>query len=241
MAKLLITIIVASAHLPAAEPPNNLLKLVLERETATEAERGNYSYRQTVVVEELEDNGRKRGEYREIREVIFTPEGKRIEQLLKKPWNTLVRLKMTDQDFEDIRNVQPFLFTRDQLHMYQTAFKGEERVGDLNCWVIEVKPRQLLDGQRLFEGLAWIQQTDYSVVRMEGRAVPQVLSRKNENLFPRFATMRKQMGESLWFPEKTYGDDILTFHTGHLRMRLKIDYTNYQRFTAESTIRFNTP
>jgi hypothetical protein len=81
--------------LPAAEPPPDLLKRVLERETQTEAVRGNYAYRQKVLVEELEVRGRKRGEYREARDVVFTPEGQRHEQMVGKPVSTLDRLRLT--------------------------------------------------------------------------------------------------------------------------------------------------
>ena len=58
---------------PAEEPPPNLAKLVAQRETETEAERNQYTYRQTVTVEELDNNGAVRGDYREVRDVIFSP------------------------------------------------------------------------------------------------------------------------------------------------------------------------
>jgi hypothetical protein len=214
---------------------------MLEKETETEAVRANYAYRQTVLVEELDTTGRKRGEYREEREVIFTPEGKRIEQELRKPRNTLDRLRMTEEDFRDIRDVQPFLFTRDQLRLYQTRYRGEEQIAEFPCWVLEVKPRQILDGQRLFEGMVWVHQADYSVIQLEGRAVPQILNTKQENLFPRFRTFRKIVDGKLWFPDKTVGDDILPFRNGPLRLRLTIDYSAYKRFAAESTITFEPP
>ncbi|MDX1979383.1 MAG: hypothetical protein SFV51_03880 [Bryobacteraceae bacterium] len=229
------------APLCAADPPDSLLRRVLERETETQAVRANYAYRQSVVVEELETSGRKRGEYREIREVIFTPEGNRHEQMVKKPSNTLERLRMSDEDFQDIRDIQPFLFTRDQLHLYQTRFRGEETIAQYSCWVLEVKPRQILQGQRLFEGLVWVHQADFSVIQMEGRAVPQIYGRKEENLFPRFMTVRKLVDGNYWFPDRTVGDDILPFRTGPLRMRLKIEYSAYKRFAAESTIKFEPP
>ncbi|MBL8223059.1 MAG: hypothetical protein JNL62_27725, partial [Bryobacterales bacterium] len=108
----------------AAEPPPNLLKLVLERETETSAVRANYAYQQKVKIEELDPSGRKRGEYRESREVIFTPAGERVERMTGKPFHGLDRLRLTEEDFRDIRDVQPFLFTRDQLFLYQTRFKG---------------------------------------------------------------------------------------------------------------------
>lgn len=225
--------------LSAAEPPDNLLRRVLERETETQAARANYAYRQSVLVEELNTKGQKKGEYREVRDVIFSPTGERTEQTVKKPWNSLDRLKMTDEDFADIRDVQPFLFTREQLILYETKFRGEEKVAEYPCWVVEIKPRQILQGQRLFEGLIWVHQADFSVLQMEGRAVPQIYGRKQENLFPRFTTVRKLVDGKYWFPDKTDGDDVLQFSGGPLRMKLKIDYSDYKKFGAESTVTFD--
>src|SRR5947209_3627782 len=59
--------------LTAAEPPGNLSKLVAARETATAEERSHYAYTQSVRRQELDARGSQTGEYRETREVIFSP------------------------------------------------------------------------------------------------------------------------------------------------------------------------
>lgn len=223
--------------LHAADPPPDLLKRVLEKETATSAVRANYVYQQRVRIEELDTSGRKRGEYRETREVIFTPAGERHERMTSKPFNTLDRLRLTEEDFRDIRDVQPFLFTRDQLFLYGTRFKGEEEVEGMVCWVLQVTPRQILDGQRLFEGYVWVSQEDYSVIQMEGRAVPQMLG-KQENLFPRFRTVRTKIDGKYWFPYRTISDDVLHFRSGAIRQRMEIEYSGYQQFGSKVTITF---
>lgn len=236
-----ICFIVPLAFLEAAEPPPDLLKRLLTRETESETARSEYAYKQRVRIEELEPRGMKRGEYRELREVIFTPAGERVERMIGKPFQSLSRLMLTEEDFADIRNVQPFLFTKDQLLLYQTEFKGEETIDEIPCWVLRVRPRQILQGMRLFEGLVWASQKDYSVIRMEGVAVPQIQTRKQENLFPRFTTFRKQVAGGHWFPDRTVGDDVLHFRGGDIRMRLEIQYTEYKKFGAESKVTFGEP
>jgi hypothetical protein len=69
---------------------------------------------------------------------------------------------------------------------------------------------------------------------MEGQAVPQILTTKTENLFPRFTTIRKPVDGKHWFPAYTYADDTLPFRSGPQRIRLRIAYSNYRRFGAES-------
>lgn len=225
----------------AADPPRDLAKRIAERETESEAVRAQYMYKQQLLIEEFDKRNVRAGDYSEQREVIFSPAGERTEKVTQKAADRLVRLKLTPEDFRDIQEIQPLLLTKERLWLYQTQPRGEETVDGVPCWVLEVKPRQILDGQRLFEGLLWASQADFSVVRSEGRAVPQILSKKEENLFPRFTTIRHQAEGGYWFPRITFADDTLPFRSGPLRLRMKLEFSQYQRFGAESTIRFEAP
>lgn len=207
------------------------------RETESEAERNEYTYRQTVTLQELDTRGAARGQYKEVRDIIFSPEHERTEEMIGKPENGLKFLRLTDEDFRDIRDIQPLVVTEDRLWNYETRFKGEENVDDVDCWVLQVRPRQILQGQRFFDGLIWVEKKAYNIVRMEGQAVPQILTTKSENLFPHFTTIRKPVDGKHWFPVYTYADDALPFRTGPQRIRLRIAYSNYKRFGAESTFK----
>jgi hypothetical protein len=227
----------AGRVLSAQEPPPNLAKLVAHRETETEAERNEYTYRQTVTLEELDKNGGIRGTYREVRDVIFSPSHERTEEFVGKPANRLQFLILTPEDFRDLREIQPLVLTEDRLWNYETRFKGEETMDGVDCWVLQARPRQILQGQRFFDGLIWVDKKDYNIVRMEGQAVPQIIDTKKENLFPRFTTTRKPIDGMHWFPTYTYADDTLQFRTGPQRERLRITYSEYKRFGAESTFK----
>ncbi len=226
----------AAALLSSEDPPPNLAKLAAHRETETEAERNQYTYRQTFTLDELESSGGIRGSYSEVRDIIFSPQHERTEQFVGKPRNGLKYLILTDEDFADIRDIQPMVLTEDRLWNYQIVFKGEETVDEVDCWVVQVKPRQILSGQRLFDGMIWLDKKEYNVVRMEGQAVPQIRTMKSENLFPRFTTVRKPVDGKHWFPVYTYADDTLQFKSGPQRERLRIAYSDYKRFGAESTL-----
>jgi len=223
----------------ADDPPPNLIRLIAARETETAQAQSNYAYRQTVTLDELNSNGLTEGAYREVRDIIFSPEHERSEQMVGKPFRTLTHLKMTDEDFRDIRDVQPFLLTKDQAFLYDTKFRGEENMDGVDCFVVQIRPRQILDGQRLFDGMLWVSKKDYSVIRSEGQAVPEIRTLKTENLFPHFTTLRQKVEGDFWFPVMTYGDDTLYFRGGAQRIRLTIRYTEYQRFGADSKITFD--
>jgi hypothetical protein len=218
-----------------AEPPPNLARLAAHRETETEAERNQYMYRQSLTLDELDERGIARGEYKEVRDIIFSPAHERTEELVGKPENRLQKLLLTEEDFRDIRDIQPLVLTEDRLWNYETKFRGEETMEGVDCWVLQVGPRQILEGQRFFDGLLWVDKKQYNIVRLEGRAVPQIRTMKTENLFPRFTTIRKPVDGVHWFPVYTYADDTLEFRSGPQRERLRISYSNYKRFGAVST------
>jgi hypothetical protein len=223
----------------AEDPPANLTRLIAARETETAQAQSNYTYRQTVTLDELNQSGFAQGTYREVRDIIFSPAEERSEQMVGKPYATLTHLKLTEEDFRDMREIQPFLLTKDQTFLYETQFRGEEMMDGVDCFVVQIRPRQILDGQRLFDGMLWVSKKDYSVIRSEGQAVPQIHTLKSENLFPHFTTLRQKVEGDYWFPVMTYGDDTLYFRGGAQRVRLTIRYSEYHRFGSDSKITFD--
>jgi hypothetical protein len=230
-------VIVGSLALTAEEPPAGLARLVAHRESETEAERNQYAYKQTVKVTELNDHGAQTGEYREVRDIIFSPTKERSEVMVGAPFKNLKNLILTDEDFRDIRDIQPFVLVEDFLPIYETKFRGDEKIDGIDCWVLQVRPKQILSQQRLFDGMIWASKQDFSVIRSEGQAVPQIRTTKSENLFPKFITVRKLVN-GFWFPSATTADDTLYFRTGAQRIRMSIRFENYQKFGAETTVTF---
>lgn len=237
------TFILASLPLCAiaAEPPLNLAKLVAERELACEKVRANYTYRQVVTIQESDpQKGGSGGAYRETRDIIFSPAGERSEALLSPPSSTLKRLLLTPEDFSDIRDIQPMLIVPEILPRYITRYRGEEDVDGIATWVLEVTPKQVFHGFRMFDGMVWVNQRDMSIVRIHGQAVPSIHTATKENLFPMFTTLREKVDGNCWFPTITWADDVLAFRNGAVRMKLQIRYLNYKRFSADSVITFET-
>ena len=78
-------------------------------------------------------------------------------------------------------------------------------------------------------------------MRVSGRPVPQIYGMESSNLFPAFTTHYAPVDNEHWFPVRTEGDDILPFPSGPQRVRLLIEYSNYKRFTAESTVTYEEP
>ena len=221
------------------EPPQGLLRKMAEREQANSRARDNYTYRQVLTVQELNTQGMVAGEYHEVRDVTYSPEKGRSEQVVEPAKNTLTRVKLTAEDFSDIRNIESLLLTPDKVSLYEGQYKGEETKDGERCFVEFVRPRQILSGQRFFQGLLWVRQSDFAVVRSEGQAVPQMETPKEENLFPHFTTLRRLVDGQYMFPTETIADDTLFFKNWPQRLKFSIRYSNYKRFGSESTVTFS--
>ncbi len=220
--------------------PENLIKSVAEAGTRLVAERDQYTYTQRFRVVEMR-RGRPVGRYEEFRDITFTGTGKRDEQYKKHPIDQLDRLRLTHEDFRDLRDINPFVLTEDSLWFYRVTYKGIEPIDGIDCYTLYVRPRQILEDQRFFDGLIWVGKENGQVVRVSGRPVPQIYGMESSNLFPAFTTHYAPVDNEHWFPVRTEGDDILPFPSGPQRVRLLIEYSNYKRFTAESTVTYEEP
>lgn len=242
-----IALIVASGlsfagfSLRAADPPTGLLKKIAERETEFARARENYTYRQSVTIQEFNNQGLVTGEFHEVRDVTFSPNLVRYETVVDHTRNTLNRIKLTPEDFADIRSVNPFLLTTEKIALYEGQYKGEETMDGQLCFVEYVRPKQILSTQRFFQGTLWVRESDLAVVRSEGQAVPQIDTLAQQNLFPHFTTIRRQIDGKWFFPVETYADDTLFFRDWPQRIRIVIRYLDYKQFGTESTITFGTP
>ena len=107
---------------PGVAPPPLPVEQIIREFASKEAEfkqaRDNYTYTQSVRVQEFDAEGRRGGEFNRVSEIIFTPEGKRFERITREPPSTLRMVSLSAEDLEDIRNIQPFVLTNEDLPKY---------------------------------------------------------------------------------------------------------------------------
>jgi len=224
---------------PPSMPVEDIIKRFAEKEAEFKLERDNYTYSQTYSIQTLDDDNRPDGEYRMASDIIFTPEGKRYEHITYAPQNTLQRIMLSQQDLDDVRNVQPFVLTTTELPKYDVKYVGRQQVDELSCYVFDVGPKTIEKNQRYFKGRVWVDDKDLQIVMTDGKAVPDIVTKNNENVFPRFRTYRENIEQGFWFPVYTRADDYLHFHSGDVHIRMTIRYSNYKRYG--STVKMGTP
>ncbi|MBI4463510.1 MAG: hypothetical protein HY647_02290 [Acidobacteria bacterium] len=215
-----------------------IIRRFAEKEAEFKAARDNYTYRQIVKVQELSPDGEVQGTHHMEEDIIFTPSGQRIEKVVYAPISTLRRIGLSPEDERDLRNVQPFVLTASELPKYNIEYQGRQKVDELNAYVFMVSPKAMEKGQRYFQGMIWVDERDLQIVKTYGKAVPDIRSKGQENLFPRFETYREQIDGQYWFPTWTNADDTLYFSTGAQRIRMLIRYENYKQFRSTVKITY---
>jgi len=229
----------AITHEPPSIPVEQIIQKFGDRELEFKKERDNYTYTQTFVVQTIDMDGRPDGEYRMTSDILFTPDGKRYEKVISAPPPTLQRISLSQQDMDDLEHVQPFVLTSQELPKYDVKYIGREQVDELSTYVFDVGPKKIEKNQRYFQGRIWVDDKDLNIVKSDGKAVPDIIKKGNENVFPRFETFRENIEGHYWFPTYTRSDDELRFSTGAIHIRMTVRYANYKRFGA--TIKIGSP
>jgi len=217
--------------------PDEIVQKFAAKEAEFARARENYTYRQTVKIQELDDSGGIRGRYEIVSDIIFSPDGKRTEHVVRAPVSTLRNLLLTPEDEQDLRNVQPFVLTTGEIPLYDIHFLGKQKADEIPCYVFSVKPKKLDPGHRYFEGQIWVDDRDFQIVKTYGKGVGR-LKRGEDNQFPKFETLREQIDGKYWFPVYTDADDTLHFQTGPQRLRMIVKYEDYKQFKSDVNIQF---
>ena len=224
---------------PPAIPVEQIIAKFSQHESEFRKERDNYTYSQSFVIQTVDFDGNPDGEYRMNSDIIFTPDGKRLEKITYAPPDSLRRIQMSKQDLDDLKNIQPFVLTVEDLPKYNVTYLGKQVVDELHAYVFDVAPKKMEKDQRYFQGRVWVDDKDMQIVKSYGKAVPDILKKNNENIFPHFTTYRENISGPYWFPTYTHADDTLNFSSGGVRIRMTVKYSNYKRFG--STIKIGTP
>jgi outer membrane lipoprotein-sorting protein len=217
--------------------PDEIIRKFAAKEAEFRKARENYTYRQSVKIEELDGGGNVQGKWEIVSDIVFGPNKQRTEKVVYAPPNTLRNILLTPQDDQDLRSVQPFVLTADDIGKYDIHYVGKQKVDEIDCYQFNVKPKQLAKGERYFEGDIWVDDRDLQIVKTFGKGVGQ-LKKSDDNQFPKFETYREQIDGKYWFPTYTRANDTLHFRDSSQRIRMTVKYENYKRFGAESSITF---
>jgi hypothetical protein len=233
-----LALILSATFLFAADEPlsqarvDEIIKAFAANEAGFAKAREEYTYHQTARIQELDRAGNVMGRWEEVADIVFSAQGKRTEKVVRAPLHTLKVIGLTPEDLQDLKAVQPFVLTTENIPDYFVRYLGKEKLDEIDCYAFAVKPKALVKGERYFSGIVWVDDRDLQVVKTYGRGV----GIAKGQAFPKFETFRQQIDGKYWFPTYTIAEDTLHFENLDQRIRQTVKYEDYKRFAAESRI-----
>jgi hypothetical protein len=231
---------------PTGTTVPQIIERMGQRESAFSAARDEYTFRQDVKFNTIsDDTGEPDGEYHQITNISFDTAGKREEHVTFAPQNTIERVIMSENDFKDIEKRLPFILTAPELPDYDLTYLGKQHVDELETYVFDVKPKQLVKNHRYFQGKVWVDQEDNEIVLINGITVPQDTRPGHEDLSPPYTTYYQQIDGKYWFPTYTKAEGTLHFAaqpgalSNNVHVRTVVRYTDYKRFHTNVIIRYD--
>jgi hypothetical protein len=218
---------------------NGIIQKFAAKETEFAQARNNYTYRQSVKLQELDPSGNPGGgSWEQVSDILFSPEGKRMEHVVFAPVQSLKHIVLTPEDMQDLVNVNPFVLTTAEIPEFEISYLGKEKVDEIDCYNFSIKPKKLVPGKRYFEGQLWVDDHDLQIVKTYGKGVGYI-KKSADNQFAKFETYRQQIDGKYWFPTYSRADDTLHFKTGESqRIRQVIRWTDYKHYEGKSTIHY---
>ncbi len=231
---------------PVGKTPAAIVQAMGQKESAFAKARDNYIFRQSVKMQTInDDNNRPDGEYQQVTDIGFTRAGKRTENVVFAPQNTIERVILTQQDMDDIEHRLPFVLTAPELPEYDLTYLGRQKVDELDTYVFEVAPKVMEKGKRYYKGKVWLDQQDLQIVLVSGKSVPDDVRSGHENLSPPFTTYYEQVDGKYWFPTYTKAEGTLHFAAGNgtagqdVHIKSVVKYTDYKQYRSSARIIVN--
>jgi hypothetical protein len=182
------------------------------------------SYDETVRVEELAANG---GQFNYMGQVYTKADGLRYQRVVKPPDSNLHYTEFSLQDIKTVSSFPLFFLTSDQLPKYNLSYEGQQKLDEITTFIFRVKPK-LLGRVALFDGVIWIDDQDFAIVKSYGQFVTDSGNLAGSFPFQMFETYRENIEGHLWFPTYIRSDGQVKTPKGDIPIRLVVRDTNFK-------------
>jgi hypothetical protein len=191
---------------PPPVPEAEIIKRFAANEVVMQKQYDAYNFTQMIRVEELTDPG---GKFTVTGEVYTRPDGQRYLRITKQPESNLKISDFTLEDVKAIATLPLFVLTSDEIANYTFKYAGQDKLDQINTYVFQVKPKQLSRTRRLFDGVIWVDDQDFVIVKSFGKFVSEIAGNGTKLPFTMFETFRENFQDKYWLPTYTRSDDYL--------------------------------
>jgi hypothetical protein len=212
---------------PPPIPEQEIVQRFAANEDAMKKAFDLYTYTQTVRYEEETDPV---GMLTASGDTYFKDDGQRYWRITKKPQSTLHISPYTLDDILSMAGIPYFFLTTENASNYTFLYAGQQQLDQINTYVFQVKPKLLSRKQRFFDGVIWVDDHDFAIVRTWGKFVLQVEPEGDHLPFTMYETYRENFEDKYWLPTYTASDDEITATDGtKIPVRLIVRDTDFKR------------
>jgi len=219
---------------PAAPPipADQIIQRFTQNEDLNKKTYNEDTLDQTVKVEELVTNG---GLYELDGQQYSKSDGQRYESVLKQPTSNLHYTEFSLEDVKFLADLQLFFLTTEELPQYKLSYEGKEKLDQITTYLFRVQPKQLLS-KPLFDGVVWIDDQDFSIVKSYGQFLTSNGSFAPSFPFQMFEVYRENLQGHLWLPTYIRSDSDVKAQQGTVPIRLVVRSSNFRPTAAAPAV-----
>jgi len=215
---------------PHPGPPPLPLEEIIQKFAANEdvmkKAYDTYDFTQSIRLDELTDPG---GKFSVTGEVYAKPDGLRYMRVTKPAESSLKLMHFSLEDVRVIASMPEFPLTAAEIGNYNLKYAGQDKLDQLNTYVFQVKPKVLSRKKRYFEGVIWIDDHDFAIVKSYGKFVSELEGNGTALPFTMFETYRENFQSKYWLPTYTRSDDYFKSDGNEdLPLRLVVRSTDFK-------------
>ena len=191
-----------------------------------------YDFTQSIRLDELSDPG---GKFSVTAETYVKADGLRYLRVTKPAESSLKLMHFSLEDVRVIASMPEFPLTAAEIENYSFKYAGQEKLDQLNTYIFQVKPKTLSRKKRYFEGVIWIDDHDFAIVKSYGKFVSELEGNGTALPFTMFETYRENFQSKYWLPTYTRSDDYFKSEGNEdMPLRLVVHSTDFKLRTAEA-------
>lgn len=225
---------------PPPIPEQEIIQKFAANEDVMKRIYDTYSFRENIRLDEQTEPG---GRFNITGLMYSKPDGQRYFRAEGQPENTLKLMHFSLEDVRALSTMPLFPLTSDEVKNYSFVYAGQEKLDHLNTYIFQVKPKTLSRKTRYFEGVIWVDDHDFAIVKSYGKFISELEGNGTALPFTMFETYRENFQEKYWLPTYTRSDDFFKSDqtTDDLPLRLIIHSTDFQRNAPASESAPATP
>lgn len=189
---------------PPPLPVEQIIQKFAANEDVMKKAYDTYDFTQSIRLDELSEPG---GKFSVTAETYVKPDGLRYMRVTKPAESSLKLMHFSLEDVRVIASMPEFPLTAEEVENYNFKYAGQEKLDQLNTYIFQVKPKTLSRKKRYFEGVIWIDDHDFAIVKSYGKFVSELEGNGTALPFTMFETYRENFQSKYWLPTYTRSDD----------------------------------